>query len=607
MIGVVGLLGPVAFGSPNLAIKGSYISVPLILAAVLYLSISRSEKKSGIKTRLPLRSSVSVYLIFWACAVLVAVVFVRSLIYYSLIAACSTLIIWQIFCHEETIALKLGVLFEASILFLNIIYTVTLKYYFYVGGTDPLAHAYLVESLLNTTEITNAFDIYESFPLYHIMVSSLSLAGGSYLPPRKWNVLFVGLVGVLGIFFIFLTVRWILTDWRYAAVATALLAINSIYIYYMIRAIPRSVMTVFTAFIIFSTLHSSRRLQLLIAFPIIVLVMYHTATVPYILSILCLLLLLQLVFSHRDQATNTGRVIFFLGIGAISYWAFYAEELLLAFFSVLISTSVEAPGGGVSFNSDTIVANLWNNLQYVGVISLAILGGIWSLREDELNWEGLTVILAGTILVALTFPGPLQFIEQLESLELRRWSEYTIPLVSIAASFGTIELYDRLDSSQMRVVFFTFLLVTAGLSVSNTLVAPENPIVEEPRHTPYLEKSEVDATVFAAQNSKNGVMADYVSFRYLQWSNYADKPHIMEVSSTNEIQTGPQTGLVIIRQQELRKSGLKVYPLGENSFTYKPTWRGGGVLELYPDVQMDSSAHNQIYDNGINVIYGNDS
>ena len=604
LVGVAGLLAPIAVGFPDLAIKGSYISIPLILVSIVYLFISQMEEQTRVETTVLLRGSVSLYLFIWSCATIVVVFFTRSVLYYSLIATCFTVIIWQIFHHEESKPLWIAVLIETAALFLNIVYTVTLNYHFYVGGTDPLAHVYIIKVLLDAGEITNAFNVYKSFPLHHLLVGSLNLVGGSHLPSRKWNVLFVGLVGVLGLIFIFLAVRRIIKDWRYAATATALLATNSYYIYYMTRAIPRSVMTVFTVFILFVTLQSGRRWQLLTAFLIVALIMYHTVSVPFVVLIFGALLLSQLVFAHRRQATTTVQTIFFIGIGTVAYWVFNAEEIVLAVLSGFIGASVEAPGGGASFDSINILKQLWNNLQFVSTIFLAILGGLWSLREEELNWEATAVILTGTALISLTFPGSLGFIERLNALELRRWSEYTTPIVAIAASVGVVNLYDRLDSSQIRTFFLAVLFITGGLSVSNTLVTPENPTVEEPGHTPYLEKSEIDATQFAAQNSDGEVMADYVSYRYIQWSEYPDKPHIMEISATNDIKTGPQVDLVVIREQELRERGLIIYPLGNTSFIHKPRWRGGGVLELYPNVQINESKnHQQIYDNEKSVIY----
>jgi hypothetical protein len=601
---VVGLFGPFVFGYPGLSIEGSYISVPLLTAPVVYWFISNRDFTNIPQSTLPLRGTIALYVILWSGATLTVTLYERSFYYYGLIGMCFTLVFWQIFHYRDRRPLRVTVLLEIALSFLNVVYGVTLQYYFYVGGTDPLAHAYYIRKLLEVNQITEAFAKYESFPLHHLLVGSINLIGGSTFPTRKWNVLFVGIVGVVGLLFTYVLVERLFEDWRYAATTTVLLAINPFYIYYMMRAIPRSVMTVFTIFIFLTTLRIGRRWWVVSTITVIVLIIYHTVSIPFVVAILLLSLLTQLVFAERQYTSKTTGMLFLIGIGTIAYWTFNAEFIFLALISAIISSPVNVPASGISFGSVGVLEELWNDLQFAVVILFSILGGVWSLKRTRLTRNATAVVLVGTVLIALTFPGPLGFIERLEMLELRRWSEYTVPLVSVAAGTGLLTLYDRIEGSTARNVLLAGLLVTSGLSVSNDLTTPENPIMEVPSHSPYLERSEIEAAHFAVERTNGEVMADYVSYRYLQWSDYSNRPHIMEVSREGEIQTNPRVDTILFRAAERDRNGLWIYPVTDDGFRYKPRWRGGGILEFYPKSGVDKPMRRAcVYDNGKAAIY----
>src|SRR5512143_2766690 len=88
---------------------------------------------------------------------------VRPTIYYVVIAGLSTLILIEILATEITNDKALIIIAQIILLALNLIWGVTLKYYYYSGFTDIFGHVGLAENLLQTGFVTDVFGVYKPF------------------------------------------------------------------------------------------------------------------------------------------------------------------------------------------------------------------------------------------------------------------------------------------------------------------------------------------------------------------------------------------------------------------------------------------------------------
>jgi hypothetical protein len=114
----------------------------------------------------------------------------RIIPYYGLVAIMGTLILAQILFFRSTTRIQnVTIIFQIIMLFLNIVWGVTLKYYFFIGRTDIFFHSWLVENLLTTGHINPVFDVYEAFPLFHILSAIIYEICGFSIGPHK--VLFI--------------------------------------------------------------------------------------------------------------------------------------------------------------------------------------------------------------------------------------------------------------------------------------------------------------------------------------------------------------------------------------------------------------------------------
>lgn len=202
---VLGTAVPLLLKQYNLVLLSTYLSIPMLTAAIMWLSIQKNEYQT-------LNSCIDLspifilsFLIIYLISIIALKCFdVRVTFYYVLIALMGVLILSQILLSDDIVNythqhnqgmanmyepyfhFKSGViLFQIIMLFLNIIFGVNLKYYFFIGRTDVFFHSWAIENLLNEGFINQSFDAYEAFPLWHILCSFFSqIAGLTIIPAR---------------------------------------------------------------------------------------------------------------------------------------------------------------------------------------------------------------------------------------------------------------------------------------------------------------------------------------------------------------------------------------------------------------------------------------
>ncbi|MDD4749912.1 MAG: hypothetical protein PHD26_08375, partial [Methanosarcinaceae archaeon] len=154
ILAIFGLIIPLLIGLSNLALLGSYLAVPMILGPLAYRKYSKKKDTSKqIKFKKPNNQLFNLlfllYSIFLFISIILLIIYeVRPVIYYFTIAVLSTLILLEILLFDISKNKLLIIISQMMVLLLNIIYGVTLKYYFYISRTDPIGHVYVIKDLV---------------------------------------------------------------------------------------------------------------------------------------------------------------------------------------------------------------------------------------------------------------------------------------------------------------------------------------------------------------------------------------------------------------------------------------------------------------------------
>lgn len=542
-------------------------------------------------------------LVFLICCLISIVLLysfpVRIIWYYLLIAVMSVLILTQIL-YSEVFSVERSnlILMQIILLFLNIVWGVTLKYYFFIGRTDGLFHSWALENLLQKGYIDQTFENYKTFPLWHILCSFIYQIMNLQITPAQVMFITNGLVYGCLVIVIYLIAK------KFFNIKTALLAalfmcFNTDVIFYGMYSIPRSIVFFLEGLLFLLMAQKKTYLKSALYVLIMVgLIMYHTASMPFILLILVLLYILQSVYrvANSERIVNLNFLLLCF-VSAVTYLLYAGTDV---FNSLARSLLQNAPKGVLTKSIVEIpLQELFNYLQYSPLLLFIIIGVLWGLRSSKINGSAKIILIISLLLVPVSMPGPALLLNKLAgNFNLGRFGEYSFLFFCIAGAAGLSFLsYKRKTKSIAVILFF----VMAFLAVSNDFTASDNPIVKRLFYTFYLSEEECKSLNSVAQIADGIVMPDYISCRYLENSEYADKVNVLEVNrQQQEFLRSNGNDIIIIRSNELDSRPLQLFTSPNGEFLFSPTI--GNNMDYYTnDLPLWDTLenYNMIYDSGV--------
>ena len=218
---------------------------------------------------------------------------------------------------------------------------------------------------------------------------------------------------------------------------------------------------------------------MLLSFVTIGIIVYHTASMPFIITILVLFYALQKLGEiDKNRYVINLNFLLLLVVATVSYWMFIAVPVFRAIVGNLFS---HAPTGILTKSVvETPLMELFNYLQYSPLL-LFILFGVLAVLKKEQFKDVLTIfVLLSLLLVPVTFPGPALLLNKLAgNFNLNRFGEYSFLFNCIAAAAGFYAVFYKLGKLP-RFGFLVLFLVMAFLVVSNDFTASDNPLVKDP-------------------------------------------------------------------------------------------------------------------------------
>lgn len=602
---------PLFFFDPDLALLGSYIAFPMLFAPILYLiyyrrhdvpnigyEIKMSDRKYPVvQNRLFLILLILYFLCISVSIILLTIYDTRPIIYYGIITIIATIILFEILSFEISYGKTIIVLVQIMILVLDILWGVTLKYDFFISRTDPLAHVWFIENLISQGYVTDTFGMYQQFPLWHIMVAISYKILDISIPIQKMMFFINGLNYAILMLAIFLLSSKIFDDNRLALLSALFAAINSNIISSGMRSIPRSVIVLFAVILILS-LDSDIKKKFLAIILTFIMIVYHTVSMPFIISILLIIYLFKVIYNVEYNKIYIYRDYLLLAvIATLTYWIFYANDI----FGMVIRDIFNPAITGIMTKSVvyTPLNEFFNYLQYFPLLFFVIFGVLLTLGSNIFSEFEKVFSISMLLIITVAIPGPgLLFNILSSSFNLERFGEYSHVFIIMVGAIGFVGMY-QIIGKKLKIIAIILFITMSFLSVSNDFSASDNPLVNRVFYTFYLNEKEIIEFNNIANFTEGFVLSDYVVKRYLWFSQYKSKAHLLEVNQNLTILRNNNSDIILIRNQELNKRPLKFFQSRTNKFKLNPDEKGS--LDYYyqnSPLWNSLEKYNKIYDGG---------
>ncbi len=596
----MGLLLPPLLGLHSLSLLGSYLAIPMIAGTLLFLIYRGSAyQKVRLDCRIFNLLLMAYAPLFAISALILATYTPRPVGYYLVITLLATIILMEILLFEATCGRVLIILAQIMALNLNLIWGVTMKYHLFIGRMDPISHLFYISTLMEAAHVTDAFDNYRAFPLWHILVYALYIIMRSPLPLEKMIFLANGLVYAFLVPMAYLVSRTVFKDRSLALLISLFIIFYTDVLNYGMSSIPRSVVSFLELVLLYFIFirDSAMKLMIIVALTV-VLILYHPVSLPFIMVIFSLLITLDIAYERGEERTISYKYLLLSLILCLGYWMHYSMYILQA---LLENVMTSAPSLLTTKSiADAPFEELFNYLQYAPLLLFIVFGILWALNDERFSTRAKMLCLVGVLLVAVSFPGPmLLFTHLAKNFNIMRFGEYAFIFIIMASAVGFSGLFHKARGYGRTILVVVFMAMIF-LSVSNDFTASDNPLVKRTFYTFYMTENEVESIRYLPEVAGGYVMSDYVVTRYLECSPFQKKAHVLEVDRANmRFLRNSSDDLLLIRGGELDGRPLKLYTSLERDFVDHPNLFN--LLDYYmPDLPLwdQLSEYNRIYDSG---------
>jgi len=547
-----------------------YLVIPMVLAPALYLLYH--GKKSGYSDLNDnnFKLAITFYLLLFSISVIVIYLSeVRPIIYYFIIAAISTIVLLEILLFTPNRARTGAILLQVAALTLNIIWGVNLKYPFFIGRTDIMCHAWLVENILKYGHVTPIFDLYQAFPLWHIFSSASYLISGMTGPAYVIMFIVCGLVYAVTIFTVYYMAKKITGDVRLGLIASLFTSFYPFFILQGTEPMARSITGCLMPILILLFLgNRDKRMYPLALLLTLGVIVFHTVSILFFLVIMFLLYVTVKIFGSKDTFPLLDLKYFVISVAmAAVYWGVAAGNLV----QLLLFNINMPPPTGVMAQSvvQTPLSETFNYLQYMPLLLFIILGVLIALRSTKMSQPLKVFSVAALVLIPLTFPGPLLLLNMLSNnLGIDRFYENGYVFMSLAAAVGLLMIFSR-SGKHMKALLVVLFALLVLLSISNDFVATDNPLVKRTFFTHYLKESEITGFNLIGDMANVSVLVDYPTWRYLNSSDISHAPVLLTANGTSEkIVLPSQQSPLIFRKAELDLRPLNIVSVNDDAMAY---------------------------------------
>ncbi|WP_247730645.1 hypothetical protein [Halovivax limisalsi] len=376
---------------------------------------------------------------------------------------------------------------------------------FYFGNGDLLVHIPSIQNLLEYNNIYAIEGTYSRFPIYHLIVASVSIIAAA---PVYDSVMLVGIILLPQIVFLFYYTGADVFGKKIGAYSALAIIIISPFSYYTTYFYPQLIAVIVASFLIYALYkNQSKIIKGMVALFGILLILTHHLTLVFISVVIGAVLLSTTIFG-RGRSYKPAISFLFIIIAAVSYWAYagpwFIRDLISILFAKLFtsgpSTTGKPVGGFGPFRisegpglSDTF---LWfvtfdgiYNILFAIIVVFGILSFVYKTYDYGIDIEFVIVGVIGSLFILKTpqiFPGMYRF---------------TLVIAIFSIFFIGYSMHGFLESTGNRVNVFAIVLmiilaVSAPLAVADDLdgLRPDEP---NPTSNSFSDETNAQLTIVA--------------------------------------------------------------------------------------------------------------
>lgn len=612
ILSLIAIIIPLILGQKNLMILGSYIVIPMFFAPIIYLMRRKNIDAyfSNYKNKISSPNKkyyqdhwfillVILYVLGFSVSIFILGIFdVRPFAYYGIITFLVTIILFEILLFDIYNKKSNVILLQIVLICLNIVWGVNLKYFHFIGRTDPLVHTWYISNLINNGYVTSIFNFYQSFPLWHIFIASGYILLNINFPIYKFMYFVNGLNFAIMLLVIYLLSLKIFKDKRIALMSALFASFTTNMIIDMMSSNPRSAVSFLEILLILLLLSLDIRKVFLAIILTFIIIRYHTASMPFIIVIFLIIYFLnKLYIKKTSQKFITSNYVLLAIVATLGNYIYNG----ISVFELLIN-NIDNPGATGTITKSIIYApvnELFNYLQFSMLLFFIFIGILWVLESQIFSEFEKIFCLTGFLLVSVTFPGPALLSNKLSgNFSFERFGEYSSFLIVIVTAIGFIGIFYG-AGRKLKVILTILFIFTALFSISNDFTASDNPLVKRVSYTFYLKEEETLAFNHIANITDGYMLSDYITDRYLQSSSYMNRTNILQIDLKNRSLKNASNDTIIIRDEELKKRPLRFSPSVTGKFQLDPDEKYYNYYFSDALLWNDLEKHSKIYDSGM--------
>jgi len=568
------------------ALRGLFTGVPAILSCLFVLYVYKKDVSLhdiDVLPSLNIKSLTYLFGIFYIGSLVSLLLSQgsRPWYYFIFVLVLYLTVFLQIFSKKANPSLIVA---ESFLIMINLIYSVTLNYDFYVGTTDILPHIFLSQLTADLGQtIPTSLSDYAYFPLYHVLVAESSELLNLSIKTSLFLV--TAPLYAITVVFLYYLFNYITNNRQIALLSCTLFSVSSIVLYYGANVITRTmsfVMFVILLYLIYVVNFKEEKisLKILSVFIVIFLTLVHNVSLPQ------LVLLLVILFASEYVAGNGSYIskpfFLLLNVTFISYWFFVAyvfiQRSLTSRLQSHLWESMVLTAGGTE-----VLQESWINL--VGLLDksifafFAMIGIGFLLKNYKKNYAAVFGLFA---LLTLIFyvPNPVNTIWQFRVLfRTDRFMLFVSPFMAFIMGYGIYIFWNYMDKYASKKVnsFFLVLVLLSGFVLVSSVFSVGDPdfLGKDAKHE-YFTSDELSGFkhVINYVPVNSSIYTDYYASRFFYLPLIPASSAQMNITSYDNYRIGDVNklsqyrGYVVLRTKEFLRSGLY---FGSEESTLKDT------------------------------------
>ena len=461
-------------GKFGYALRGLFTGIPAVLSCLFILFIYKKDVSLhdiDVLPSLNIKSLTYLFGIFYIGSLVSLLLSQgsRPWYYFIFILVLYLSVFLQIFSKNVNPSL---ILVESFLIMINLIYSVTLNYDFYVGTTDILPHIFLSElTAISGQTIPTSLSDYAYFPLYHVLIAEASELLN--ISTKTSLFLVTAPIYAITIIFLYYLFNYITNNRQISLLSCVLFSVSSIVLYYGANVITRTmafIMFVILLYLIYSVNFKKDKISLktLSVIVAIFLTLVHNVSLPQIVLLLILLFASEYIIGNGSYISKP--FFLFLNVTFVAYWFFVAYLFVQRGLTPRLQSqfwdSIVLTAGGAEVLQESLIS-LIGLLDKSIFLFFALIGIGFLLKNYKNNYASVLGLFAFLTLIFYV-PNPLNTIWQFRVLfRVDRFMLLVSPFMAFAMGYGIYVFWNYMSKySPKKINSFLFNSLYCSLDLS---------------------------------------------------------------------------------------------------------------------------------------------